>query len=102
MLQRPGMNGAIFAGSGLPAFNQSAIPENPDVLGHDGLTAPDPLIKLMQIFVAFIQQLQNSDSHRMGDGPEQFGNPFGVLRGVGFFKANHANQHIKKIRYVNM
>ncbi len=66
------MNGAIFAGSFSFALNQSAIPENPYMLRHDRLTAPELLIKLMQIFVAFIQQLQNSDPYRVGNGSEQF------------------------------
>jgi hypothetical protein len=70
-LQRTGMNRAIFAGSLSFALNQSAIPENPDVLRHHRLAAPELLIKLVQVFGTFLQHLQNSDPYRVGNGSEQ-------------------------------
>jgi hypothetical protein len=71
MLQRPGVNCAIFAGSFSFALNQSAIPEDPDVLRHYRLAASELLIKLVQVFVTIIQHLQNSDPYRVGNGSEQ-------------------------------
>jgi hypothetical protein len=56
------------------AFDAPAVPENPDVLGHRRLTAPELLIKLVQVFVTFIQQLQNADPRRVGDRFEPLGN----------------------------
>jgi len=78
-LQRTGMNRAIFAGSLSSALNQSAIPKNPDMLGHCRLTATELLIKLVQVFFALTEHLQNTDPHRMSDRFQQFGHVAGAI-----------------------
>jgi len=78
-LKRTDVNCAIFAGAVFPAFDEPAVPEDTNVLGHRRLTATEFFVKLVQVFFALMEHLQNADPHRVGDRFQQLGNFQGFI-----------------------